>query len=257
MKNLLTIQDLTTGYRINSRKTKVLHEHLSATVSQGEWIAVLGPNGVGKSTLLKTLLGFIPAISGSIFYGYEKLEDISIKKLATKVAVVLTDKIDDSYLTAEEVIISALYPYSSLWRKPTEEDISKVEEAVALTGVQVLLSQPLHKLSDGERQKVMITRALAQDTPLLFLDEPTSFIDSPGRVELMNLLKKIAGKGKGIVTTIHDVELALHYADNLWLMGKDGTFETGSPDELINNGSINKLFDRGKVTFNNKTNRFF
>jgi len=257
LKNLLTIQDLTTGYRINSRKIKVLHENLSATVSQGEWIAVLGPNGAGKSTLLKTLLGFIPAIAGSISYGNEKLEDISIRDLATKVAVVLTDKIDDSYLTAEEVIISARYPYGSLWRKPTEEDMSKVEEAVALTGIKNLYHQKLHILSDGERQKVMITRALAQDTPLLFLDEPTAFIDSPGRVELMKLLKNIAHKGKGVITTIHDVELALHFADTLWLMGKDGTFEAGKPQELIAKGSINSLFDSGQVTFNRKAKHFY
>ena len=257
MKNLLTIQDLTTGYRINSRKTKVLHEHLSASLSQSEWIAVLGPNGAGKSTLLKTLLGFIPAIAGSISYGTEKLEDISIKDLATKVAVVLTEKIDDNYLTSEEVIISARYPYGSSWRKPTEEDMRKVEEAVALTGIKNLYHKKLHTLSDGERQKVMITRALAQDTPLLFLDEPTAFIDSPGRVELMKLLKNIAGKGKGVITTIHDVDLALHFADTLWLMGKDGTFETGNPQELIENGSINRLFDISQVTFNRKTKHFF
>jgi len=102
----------------------------------------------------------------------------------------------------------------------------------------------------------MIARALAQDTPLIFLDEPTAFIDSPGRVELMHLLRTISRQGKSILMTIHDVELALQFVNTLWLLGKDGTFEKGIPDELVNKGSINKLFDRGAVKFNKTKRRF-
>ena len=249
MKNLLTIQNLTTGYRLKKGETRVLHQNLSATLTKGEFVAVLGPNGAGKSTLLKTLLGFIPALKGNISYGAKRLEDISVKDLSTKVSVVLTDKIEDTYITVKEVILAARYPYISFTGDLKERDWAVVKHAVSLTGISELLHRKLHTLSDGEKQRVMIARALAQDTPLIFLDEPTAFIDSPGRVELMHLLKAIPTQGKSILMTIHDVELALHFANTLWLLGKDGSFEKGNPQELINKGSINKLFDRGKVKF--------
>ena len=256
MKQLLTIQGLSTGYRLKKGKTKVLHQNLSAFITEGEFIAVLGPNGAGKSTLLKTMLGYIPAMAGDILFGDKNLKDISIKEMATKVSVVLTDKIDDVYLTVEEVVAAARYPYNTFVGKPAFKDKSVIEEAIKLTGVKQFIGRKLHTLSDGERQRVMIARALAQDTPLIFLDEPTAFIDSPGRVELMKLLKTIPQNGKSILMTIHDVELALHFADTLWLLGNDGSFEKGNPADLINSGSINKLFDRGAVKFNKETNSF-
>jgi iron complex transport system ATP-binding protein len=256
MRELLTIQDLSTGYRLKKGSKRVLHQNLTASVGRGEFIAILGPNGAGKSTLLKTLLGYIPSLAGEIWYNNRLLSDITVKELATKVSVVLTDRIDDIYLTAQEVVWSARYPYSSFWRKPSERDRKLVDEAVERTGIENFLSRKLHALSDGERQRVMIARALAQDTPLIFLDEPTAFIDSPGRVELMQLLKSIAGKDKSFLMTIHDVELALHFADTLWLLGSDGSFEKGKPEELVNKGSINRLFDRGTVKFDPQSKTF-
>jgi iron complex transport system ATP-binding protein len=256
LTKLLTIQNLSTGYRLKKGKTKVLHKNLSAEVYEGEFIAILGPNGAGKSTLLKTLSGFIPALNGEIKYGNDLLENIPVKELATKVSVVLTDKIDDIYLTVEDVISAARYPYGSFWKKPSEKDKKIISEAMELTGTKKFTKRKLHTLSDGERQRVMIARALAQDTPLVFLDEPTAFIDSPGRVELMHLLKTIPKKGKSFLMTIHDVELALHFADTLWLLGNNERFEKGNPKELIGKGSINRLFDRGTVKFNPKNNSF-
>ncbi|RLD91117.1 MAG: ABC transporter ATP-binding protein [Bacteroidetes bacterium] len=256
MKNLVNIQSLSTGYRLKRGKTRLLHQNLSVTLHQGELVGVLGPNGVGKSTLLKTLLGFIPALKGEISYGGTRLKDISVKEMAARVSVVLTTRIDDIYLTTEEVIHTARYPYISLVGKPSEKDLEMVKNAVLLTGIADLLHRKFYTLSDGEKQRVMIARALAQDTPLIFLDEPTAFIDSPGRVELMHLLRAISRQGKTILMTIHDVELALQFADTLWLLGKDGSFETGIPGDLINKGSINKLFDRGNVKFNSDKRRF-
>ena len=256
MKKLLTIQNLSTGYRLKRGETIVLHKSLYSSLNEGEFVGVLGPNGAGKSTLLKTLLGFIPKLEGKISYGDKRLEDISVREMATKVSVVLTDKIDDIYLTAEEVIAAARYPYISFAGKLSEKDNEKINNAVLLTGITDLLPRKFYTLSDGEKQRVMIARALAQDTPLIFLDEPTAFIDSPGRVELMHLLRTISRQGKSILMTIHDVELALQFVNTLWLLGKDGTFEKGIPDELVNKGSINKLFDRGAVKFNKANRRF-
>ena len=256
MKSLLSIQNLSTGYHLKKGETKWLHKNLSATIHTGEFVAVLGPNGAGKSTLLKTLLGFIPMLGGEINYGKKSLSNITIKELAKLVSVVLTDKIDDIYLTAEEVIIAARYPYMSFAGILTAHDKRITEKAVSLTGVGEFLNRKLHTLSDGEKQRVMIARALAQDTPLVFLDEPAAFIDSPGKVELMQLLKTIPQQGKSILMTIHDVELALHFADTLWLLGKDGTFQKGNPTPLIDNDSINRLFDRGSVKFDKVKRNF-
>ncbi len=257
MKSLLSIHDLSTGYRLKKGKIRLLHKNLSAHINTGEFIAMLGPNGAGKSTLLKTLLGFIPSLEGYIQYGGINLEDISVKEMAAIVSVVLTDKIEDVYLTAREVIVAARYPYVSWGGVLSANDKEIIENAVALTGVEIFLPRRLYTLSDGEKQKVMITRALAQDTPLIFLDEPTAFIDSPGRVELMNLLKTFSRRGKSILMTTHDVELALRFADILWLPGKDGSFEKGTPRELVDNGSINRLFDNKSVKFNRDKKSFF
>ena len=256
MKSLLTIHGLSTGYHLKGGKTKVLHQNLMANIKPGEIIAVLGPNGAGKSTLLKTLLGYIPSLAGEIKYDSQNLDSITVKEMATKVSVVLTEKVDDHFLTAEEVLTTARHPFGSFWGKLNDNDKKIIDDAATLTNIKAFVHQKLQTLSDGERQRVMIARALAQDTPLIFLDEPTAFIDSPGRVELMHLLKTIPQKGKSILMTIHDVELALHFADKLWLLGKEGTFKVGNPTELIENGSINQLFDRGQVTFNTKTRSF-
>ncbi len=256
MKNLLSIQNLSTGYHLKKGKTRLLHQNISVEVNHGKLIAVLGPNGAGKSTLLKTLLGFVPALKGEISYGEKQLSEIPVKTMASMVSVVLTDRIDNTYLTAGEIIMAARYPYISLTGVFDDNDIKIIEKAVELTGVETLLNRKFQTLSDGEKQRIMITRALAQDTPLIFMDEPTAYIDSPGRVELMHLLKTIPPQGKTILMTIHDVELALRFADELWLLGKEGLFVKGNPEELIANGSINKLFDTETVKFDRETRNF-
>jgi iron complex transport system ATP-binding protein len=256
LKELLKIEELTTGYHIKKDNNLVLHSGITAAVNEGELIAVMGPNGAGKSTLLKTLLGFHRKIGGKIYYKKGELENISVKQLAQLVSVVLTEKPDDIYLNVEEVIMSGRYPYSSVIGGFKKNDFLITNKSAEICGVSNLLGRKFYTLSDGEKQRVMIARALAQDTPLIFLDEPIAFIDSPGKVEIITLLKSVSSKGKGIIMTIHDVEIALEYADILWLIGKDGFFKTGNPDNLVEQGNINVLFDSDNIKFDKSKKKF-
>ncbi len=256
LKELLKIENLATGYEIAKNKRLFIHSGINATVKSGEFISILGLNGTGKSTLLKTIAGFNKKLDGKIYYDKSEIGDISIKELAKKVAVVLTSKPDDIYLTPENIIITGRYPYGSIFKNLKNEDFSFVHKAAKQTGVENLLERKFVTLSDGEKQRVMIARAIAQSTPLILLDEPAAFIDSPGKVELMLLLRKLSKNGKSVILTTHDVELALEYSDTLWILGKQNIFESGSPREILKNDVINKVFISKTVKFDNKEKRF-
>ena len=185
------------------------------------------------------------------------LSQLSKKEISTLVAVVLTDKIYDRYLTAYDIVGTGRYPYGSFTGKLTKIDKEKIQNAFNVVGAHELNSRYFYSLSDGEKQKVLLARAIAQDTPLIFLDEPTAFIDSPGKVIIMNLLKELVTvHNKSILLTTHDTELALNYASKLWLLGKENYFKEGDPEELVKSGMINRLFDREGVMFNIKSKKF-
>ena len=255
--DLLRIENLNTGYILSRSKIVSLHNDINITVGEGELIAVLGPNGAGKSTLLKSLTAIIPAINGNIYYNGTELNKLSRKEVARLVAIVLTYKIEDRYLTAYDIVGTGRYPYGSFTGKLTSEDKEKIGNAFEAVGAEELTNRVFYSLSDGEKQKIMLARAIAQDTPLILLDEPTAYIDSPGKVVIINLLKELVVRyNKTILLTTHDTELALVYADKLWLMGKENYFQEGKPDEMIDSGLINQLFDREGVVFNKRNKRF-
>ena len=257
MKETVEIKNLTTGFRLKKDDAKILHEGLRLELKNSELVCILGPNGAGKSTLLKTMLGFEKAISGSVFFMGQPLDILPVKELSRMVSVVLTDKIDDFYLTAFEVALTGRYPHASFTGKPNEKDISMVNDAFQKVGVLHLSGQSFYKLSDGEKQKVMIARAIVQDTPFIFLDEPVAYVDPPGKIAIMYLLKKLSLQmNKGILVATHDLESALNYADELWLLGTGGKWKTGKPEELVEAGFINEFFDSGEVRFNRKNHRF-
>jgi iron complex transport system ATP-binding protein len=230
---------------------------MNADLRKGQFVAILGPNGAGKSTLMKTILGHLKPLSGSINWKGTSIEKMSVKQIARCMSAVLTDKIEDRYLTAYDVVATGRYPYGSLSGKPSFEDKQFITKAMAETGILSFSERRFYTLSDGEKQKTMIARAIAQQTPLICLDEPTAFIDSPGKVAIMLLLKQLSiEKGIGILLTTHDSELAMQFADELWLISRNQTLETGSPKSLIENGHINHLFDQEGVKFNPVTLRF-
>lgn len=255
--NILKFENLSTGYNQGSGKKIIIHNGLNCIVGRGELITLLGPNGAGKSTLLKTLTGMIPALAGEVYYNESNLAHISKKEIAKKVAVVLTDKIEDRYLNAFDIVGTGRYPYGSFLGNLTSTDKDKIVSALKTVGAYDLVARYFYSLSDGEKQKILLARAIAQDTPLILLDEPTAFIDSPGKVIIMNLLNKlVVNHQKTILLTTHDTELALRYATKLWLLGKENYFEEGMPDVMAESGQINQLFDKEGVVFNKINKRF-
>jgi len=251
MSSLLNIKGLETGFRLKRGKTISLHKDLNFEVSGGQFITVLGPNGAGKSTLLKTILGYQKALSGEIYYGDDLLETLTVKVLSKKTAVVLTDKPDETFLTVHDIVATGRYPYTGMTSRLSETDLSAVKEALGMVGMETFTARYFNLLSDGEKQKVMIARAVAQHTPLIILDEPVAFVDAPSRVEIMELLLKLSHQhGKGILMATHDLEAAVRFSDRLWLLGNHGEKAEGIPDVLLKNGTINSFFDKKDIVLN-------
>jgi iron complex transport system ATP-binding protein len=250
------IRNLTIGYR-NNNHDKIVAGNLNSTIFSGELTCLAGVNGVGKSTLLRTLSGFQPPLSGEIFIQNKKISSFSDKELAKIIGVVLTEKVDVRDMSVTELVSMGRIPYTGFWGKLTAEDKEIVEEAIRQVNISGLAERSIQTLSDGERQKVMIAKALAQQTPIIFLDEPTAFLDFPSRVEIMQLLHRLSRKtNKTIFLSTHDLELALQIADKLWLMDKKQGLVIGTPSELARDGSLEKFFSCEGVEFDRSTGVF-
>jgi iron complex transport system ATP-binding protein len=245
----IKIESLSTGYRGKNNVTIVARD-INATIHGGELTCLLGPNGAGKSTLLRTLSAFLPPVSGNITIMGRNLGDYTDKELAKTIGVVLTEKTDLRNMTVEDLIGLGRSPYTGFWGTLHEDDRRVVAQAIEMVGIEPLKDRMIQTLSDGERQKVMIAKALAQETPVIFLDEPTAFLDFPSKVEIMQLLRNLTRTtGKTIFLSTHDLELALQIADTIWLMDKQKGVMIGTPQELASNGSLNSFFSQRGISF--------
>lgn len=252
----IRINNLSIGYRSNN-DTKLVASNITTTIYSGELTCLLGANGVGKSTLLRTLSAFQPRLSGEIALLSRDIQDYSDKELSTIVGVVLTDKCDIRNMSVRELIEMGRSPYTGFWGRLGKEDKRVVEEAIALVRIENLASRMVHTLSDGERQKVMIAKALAQETPVIFLDEPTAFLDFPSKVEIMQLLHSLTrSTNKTIFLSTHDLELALQIADKIWLMDREKGISTGTPEDLALSGYLSGFFARKGIVFDMETGLF-
>lgn len=252
----IDIKNLSIGY-VSKKNTKVVAEHITSAVFCGELTCLLGANGIGKSTLLRTLSAFQKKLAGSICFKGKEIEDYSEKELATLVSVVLTDKCDIKNISSRELIGLGRSPYTGFWGTLSKEDKRMVDDAISLVKIENLAQRQVHTLSDGERQKVMIAKALAQETPIMLLDEPTAFLDFPSKVEIMQLLHQLSRQtNKTIFLSTHDLELALQIADKIWLMDKQTGIRTGTPEDLSLNGSLSGFFARKGILFDQDTGLF-
>lgn len=255
-KATIQIENLSTGYAGHG-SVKVVSAGLNATLYSGELTCLLGVNGAGKSTLLRTLSAFQPPVGGTVRLLGKALSDYTDKELARAIGVVLTEKPDLRNMTAEELVGMGRSPYTGFWGGLNAADREIVDEAIASVRMEELRHRMVHTLSDGERQKVMIAKALAQETPVIFLDEPTAFLDFPTKVEVMLLLHRLTRTmNKTVFLSTHDLELALQVADRIWLMEKGGGLIVGSPDELSVNGCMERFFSGRGITFD-AANRLF
>lgn len=239
----IRIRNLSIGYT-SKHSVKVVTEGITDTIRSGELTCLLGENGSGKSTLLRTLSGFLPPLSGDITILGKPLKAYREKELATVIGVVLTEKNNLQNMTVEELVGMGRSPYTGFWGRLSAGDRAKVGEALAMVGISSLRDRLVQTLSDGERQKVMIAKALAQETPIIFLDEPTAFLDYPSKVEILHLLHRLSREmQKTVFLSTHDLELALQIADQLWLMAKGGGVHTGTPEDLTQDGSLERFFN--------------
>ena len=255
-KKTIDIRNLSIGYT-SKRDTKVVAGNITAGISGGELTCLLGANGAGKSTLLKTLSAFLPKLSGEVFINNRKISSYTDKELAAVISVVLTERLDIKNITVWELVAMGRSPYTGFWGALKDDDRDVVNRAIAMVRIKKLAGRQVDTLSDGERQKVMIAKALAQETPVIFLDEPTAFIDFPGKVELMQLLHRLTREtGKTIFMSTHDLELALQIADRIWLMNNQSGICTGTPEDLSLNGSLANFFAQKGIVFDQKTGLF-
>lgn len=256
MKETVILDHLSVGYR-SKQGVKTVASDICAEIRGGELTCLLGPNGVGKSTLLRTLSAFQPRLSGHIYVGGRELETFSPKQLAKVIGVVLTEKPDVANMTATDMVLMGRSPYTGFWGNYTAEDREQADEAIRMVGIADLALRRVGTLSDGERQKVMIAKALAQQTPVIYLDEPTAFLDFPSKVDIMRLLRRICREaGKTVFLSTHDVELALRLADTVWLMDRGRGVVTGSPDVLAHDGTLTAFFAHSGITFDAATASF-
>ncbi|GAA4672485.1 ABC transporter ATP-binding protein [Streptomyces chumphonensis] len=250
----LAAAGLTVGYRTRSAwgrgaRHPVLAD-LDLTARAGELTVLLGPNGTGKSTLLRTLCGLLPPLAGDVRVAGRDVAEETPAVLARRLAVVLTDRVDAGLLSARELVGLGRHPHTGFTGRLTAEDHRVVQWALEAVGAAALAHRPAAELSDGERQRVLTARALAQEPDVVLLDEPTAFLDVPSRVALTVLLRDLAREqGLTVVVSTHDLELALRVADAVWLVDRTSRVHTGAPEDLIVSGAVAAAFDAEHLAF--------
>jgi iron complex transport system ATP-binding protein len=254
--SILTTQNLSIGYSKKGR-IDIVQSGLDLQLRAGELVCLIGPNGSGKSTLLRTLTGLQKSLAGSTFLDGKDIIKIKQHEKALKIALVLTERVDIENATVFNLVSLGRHPHSNWWGNVTGEEDTIIREAINMVHLDHKMHQNINELSDGERQRAMIAKALAQDTPIIMLDEPTAHLDLPNRVEIMLLLHKLAHKtGKAILLSTHELDLALQAADRIWLMSADNGVECGVPEDLVFNGSFNRAFQSNSFFFNAANGNF-
>ncbi|MCU0447752.1 MAG: ABC transporter ATP-binding protein [Microscillaceae bacterium] len=254
---LLHTHNLSVGYRTSHRAIKIIQKNLNLKLYAGELVSLLGTNGIGKSTLMRTLAGLQKPLSGSVNLDNQAISQYTVQQLAKKLSLVLTDRIEIGNFSVRDLIGLGRYPYTGWLGNLTPEDEDMIDWAMQVTETQALAGRNLYELSDGERQKVMIARALAQTTSLIFLDEPTAHLDVPNRVMIFQLLHRLAQEtNKTILLATHELDLALQISDRVWLMSGDEVVYEDIPENLVLNGTFARLFQKESLHFETSNGTF-
>lgn len=252
---VLEMCGLVVGYS-RGRRRKAVSAALTGSLPAASLTALMGTNGVGKSTLLRTLAGLQPALSGEVRWMGRPLSAYTPAALARTVSVVLTDRFAGEGLTACDVAAMGRLPHTGFAGRMSAHDRDVVAQALAEAGCAAYARRSIDSLSDGERARVMIAKALAQQTPVILLDEPTAFLDFPARVAVLRLLQTLSARhGKTILLSTHDIELTLGAVGHLWLLSSEGLFQ-GTPQRLAGDGTVNRLFGTADIRFDTCGMRF-
>jgi iron complex transport system ATP-binding protein len=256
-ESLLKLQNLSIGYFQGRRSRAVIAEGLSVSLHSAELVCLLGPNGAGKSTLMRTIAGMQAPLEGQALLLGEDIHRLKARELARRLSVVLTERVSVGILSAYALVALGRHPHTNWSGTLTDQDHDVVRRAMQTVGAEDLAHRPVGELSDGERQKVMVARALAQEPEVMILDEVTAFLDLPRRVEIMRLLREIAHReGKSILLSTHDLDLALRSADRIWLLSKGGALQVGAPEELVLSGAFAEAFASEGVSFDERRGAF-
>ncbi len=246
----LETRALAIGYQRRGRPDNILARELNLSLWRGQLIGLLGPNGIGKSTLLRTLAGMRKPISGQVLLGDAEIAAFSPGELARRLSLVLTAAAQPNLMNGYALVALGRHPHTDWIGRLRHQDRAAIVRALAAVGAQDLAERPVAELSDGQRQKLMIARALAQESAIMLLDEPTAYLDLPRRVETMQLLKRIAhSAGRAILVSTHELDLALRSCNRLWLMSEEG-IAAGAPEDLALDGRLGATFQADGIHFN-------
>lgn len=254
-KNILSTTNLSIGYKTKGLITTIA-QNLNLNLQQGKLIALIGANGIGKSTLLRTITGIQKPLEGTVYLNDKKVTDYEPLELAQNLSIVLTEKLPPSNLTVFELVALGRQPYTNWIGTLSDVDSAKINEALELTQISHLASKKHYEISDGQLQKVLVARALAQDTPLIILDEPTTHLDLLHKVALFKLLKKLTKEtNKCILFSTHDIDMAIQLSDDMILMTPE-TIIQDEPCNLISKGSFNTIFKDEHIIFDQEKGKF-
>lgn len=244
---MISLQNLTVGYG-----EKAVLSDINQTLQAGQMVCLLGANGAGKSTILRTLAGFLPPLSGKVLVDGRDLNSLSVSERSKAVSVVLTERVEVPYMKVVDLVGMGRSPYTGFFGTLTKEDKAIVGEAIEMVGIGNLAERTIDTLSDGERQKAFLAKALAQQTPIILLDEPTAFLDFHAKVSTLRLMLKLAHEtDKTIFLSTHDVEMAIQLSDELWIV-QDGNISTGTTASLTESGILERFLQDEGISFDEK-----
>ncbi len=254
-EKMVSVDTLDIGYK-SGRNAKVILSGLAATALRGELIAVIGKNGSGKSTLLRTIIGIQPPLGGNVLHEGRNIFDFSRIELAKKVGYISTEHVRTTHMSVYDLVALGRFPYTNWTGRIDRINHRKIVDAIENARLESLSSRYVSELSDGERQRAMIARLLAQDTGLMVMDEPTAFLDIGSKFEILHLLHNLAKEGgKTIIFSTHDLQMAIGQADKVWLL-TDKTLIEGAPEDLMIGGEFEHIFDSSTVRYNSDHGTF-
>ncbi|MCU0472885.1 MAG: ABC transporter ATP-binding protein [Bacteroidales bacterium] len=251
---ILKIDLLRIGYAAGKR-VELLMPPLSASARKGELIAVIGRNGIGKSTLLRTIIGLQNSLGGKVILNNKNISEISANELARESGYISTDIVRVSNMKVYDLVALGRFPHTNWIGKLDQESLIAIRNALIKTGMESFSDRYVSELSDGERQRAMISRVLAQDTEIMVMDEPTAFLDIAGKYEIINLMLNLTREGKTIIFSTHDFNIALNQTDKIWLLTENYLLE-GAPEDLMLKGAFDHLFESSVVGFNSEDGSF-
>lgn len=253
---MIKVRDLKLGFSSATTK-KILLENVSFNIEKGKLYSILGSNGKGKTTLLKAFAGFHKPLKGDIFIEDKSIKSYSIQKLAHLISVVFTERISVDYMSVFEMLALGRVPHTGFYGTLSENDLRVIDHALELCEISNFKDRKLNTLSDGEFQRVLIAKAIAQETPIILMDEPSSHLDAAGRITIMELLRKlVVENNKTIVLTMHEIDLAIKFSDTVLMFNDNNDIKLGMPEDLILSGEINELFVSKGLVFSHKEGVF-